>query len=101
MTPRLTIPTLKVLNAVMAAKGQEVSGAQVARMTGLSSGTLYPILLRLERAGWLVSRWEDISPQEEGRPRRRLYLITGKGQAHANAAMRDLSAVSGDLAWAR
>ena len=44
-------------------------------------GTLYKALQRLEEAGLLVSRWED--PQvaaAEGRPRRRLYELTGAGE---------------------
>jgi PadR family transcriptional regulator PadR len=44
-------------------------------------GTLYKALSRMEKAGLLESRWED--PQhgaDEGRPRRRLYRITGAGE---------------------
>ena len=39
----------------------------------------YPILFRLERAGWLESRWEDGDPKALGRPRRRLYQVTALG----------------------
>jgi len=48
--------------------------------TGLSSGTLYPILMRLDEAGWLESRWEKVDPARVGRPRRRLYRITALGR---------------------
>ena len=41
-------------------------------------GTLYKALSRLETAGLLVSQWEDPAP--EGRPRRRLYSVTGAGE---------------------
>jgi PadR family transcriptional regulator PadR len=42
-------------------------------------GTLYRALSRLEKAGFLTSRWEDISSLGESRPRRRLYRITEAG----------------------
>jgi PadR family transcriptional regulator PadR len=41
-------------------------------------GTLYKALGRLEEFGLLTSRWED--PAAEGRPRRRLYELTGEGE---------------------
>ena len=46
-------------------------------------GTLYKALGRLEAAGMLSSRWEDPAP--EGRPRRRLYTVTGLGEASVAA----------------
>ena len=52
-----------------------------------SHGTLYKALERLQTAGLLESRWED--PQiaaEEGRPRRRLYRVTGAGERALSAA---------------
>lgn len=64
--------------------GTEISGADIQHTTGLSSGTLYPILLRLEQAGWLSSRWEQVNPAEVGRPRRRFYLITPTGLAKSS-----------------
>jgi PadR family transcriptional regulator PadR len=52
--PRLTTQTLKVLAAIMSNR-DEASGAQIAKATKLASGTLYPILLRLELAKWVES----------------------------------------------
>ena len=57
--PRITGPVLKVLGALLSSPRFELSGADVGRATKLASGTLYPILLRLEGAGWLESRWEE------------------------------------------
>ncbi|ARO89100.1 transcriptional regulator [Nitrosospira lacus] len=57
-----------------------LSGADIRMVTGLSSGTLYPILMRFEDAGWLTSRWEDVEPSNVGRPRKRFYKITARGQ---------------------
>jgi len=42
-------------------------------------GTLYKALGRLEELGLLASRWEDATAAVEGRPRRRLYELTGEG----------------------
>ena len=44
-------------------------------------GTLYKALDRMEKAGLLVSRWEDpLIAAEESRPRRRLYQVTAAGE---------------------
>jgi DNA-binding PadR family transcriptional regulator len=48
-------------------------------------GTLYKALGRLEDFGLLTSRWEDASAAAEGRPRRRLYELTGEGARVARA----------------
>ena len=44
-----------------------------------SHGTLYKALARLEEFGLLTSAWEDAATAAEGRPRRRLYELTGEG----------------------
>ena len=51
-------------------------------------GTLYKALSRLEEFGLLTSRWEDAEPAE-GRPRRRLYELTGQGALVAEQARAD------------
>jgi PadR family transcriptional regulator, regulatory protein PadR len=51
-------------------------------------GTLYKALSRLEEFGLLTSRWEDAAAAE-GRPRRRLYELTGKGARVAEQALAD------------
>jgi len=80
---RMSLQTLRVLEAFLASPADELSGADVHKRTALASGTLYPILLRLESAGWFVSRWEKIDPGAVGRPRRRLYRLTPSGLADA------------------
>jgi DNA-binding PadR family transcriptional regulator len=97
--PRMTSQTLKVLSAIMGAGAQELSGADISREAGLASGTLYPILMRLEDCGWLESRWEEGDPKTLGRPRRRYYRVTGVGSTRARAAARELEPVVGRLAW--
>jgi PadR family transcriptional regulator, regulatory protein PadR len=56
-------------------------GSDIARETGLKSGTLYLILIRLADRGWLEACWEDEQPA--GRPRRHLYRLTGYHPLHA------------------
>jgi len=91
--PRITGPTLKVLGAIISSGHLELAGADVGRETKLRSGTLYPILYRLERAGWLSSRWETEEPEHLGRPRRRLYQVTATGARKAQAAMSEIGSV--------
>lgn len=81
---RISLQSLRVLEAFLERPAQELAGADVQRSSGLASGTLYPILLRLESAGWFVSRWENIDPASAGRPRRRLYRLTSSGLSQAS-----------------
>ena len=53
-------------------------------------GTLYKALSRLEEFGLLTSRWEDAAAAE-GRPRRRLYELTGEGARVAERARAEES----------
>lgn len=96
---RLTSPTLKVLKLLMEKPLQGRSGAEVSRVLSIASGTLYPLLARLESAGWVNSEWENIEPKEEGRPRRRFYKLTGHGQTCANKALSELQMAPGALSW--
>jgi PadR family transcriptional regulator, regulatory protein PadR len=76
---RMSFQTLRVLEAFLENPSDQLSGADVLKRSGVPSGTLYPILLRLESAGWFVSRWETVAPATVGRPRRRLYRLTQTG----------------------
>ncbi|MFP5275609.1 MAG: PadR family transcriptional regulator [Acidobacteriota bacterium] len=86
----MTGPTLKVLGEFCSRPTDLISGIEISRSTGLASGTLYPILFRLEGAGWLVSEWEGVEPTQAKRPRRRLYRITALGETKARASFREL-----------
>jgi PadR family transcriptional regulator PadR len=97
--PRITGPTLKVISQLMAAPLKGMSGSEISKETGLSSGTLYPLLFRLEKAGWLSSEWETLNPSEAGRPRKRFYTLTGHGVREATEAFKDVAHVNGRLVW--
>jgi DNA-binding PadR family transcriptional regulator len=96
---RITGPLLKVLQVFLSQPTGELSGADVAQVTKLASGTLYPLLMRLEDAGWLISEWEDVLPQTVGRPRKRLYTVTGLGLRKAKTAMSETFTNHEVLAW--
>ena len=85
--PRMTIPTQLVLRELLAEPTQEMYGLQICEAAGLPSGTIHPILARLQGLGWLESRWEDVVPQKEGRPRRRYYKLTEDGAERARIAL--------------
>jgi PadR family transcriptional regulator PadR len=84
---RLTLATQLVLRTMLAEPTREMYGLQICQDAGLPSGTIHPILARLERLGWLESHWEDVVPQEEGRPRRRYYKLTEGGAERARIAL--------------
>src|SRR5215469_9344391 len=84
---RMTLPTQLVLRAMLAEPAQEMYGLQICTEAGLPSGTIHPILARLERLGWVESRWEDIDSHAEGRPRRRYYRLTTDGAERARIAL--------------
>lgn len=97
--PRLTSQTLKVLALLTAGVEPEMSGADIGRATKLASGTLYPILFRLEQAHWVESHWEAGDARKLGRPRRRFYRITGLGASKAKDAIRDVFLPLKEFAW--
>jgi DNA-binding PadR family transcriptional regulator len=100
--PRITLPTAAVLRQMLTDPTADYYGFKLAEATGFPSGTIYPILARLEASGWLSSYWEQGDPAEMERPRRRMYRLTGAG-AHAardalTATQRLLSPLPGPAA---
>jgi PadR family transcriptional regulator PadR len=83
----------------MSCPSDELSGAEIGKLTDLASGTLYPILFRLEAVGWLQSRWEAGNPAVLGRPRRRYYRVTTEGEKNVQEIVRNLAPPVGRLAW--
>ncbi len=76
-TPRITYPTALVL---LGLRQGLAHGFDIIDATGLRSGTVYPILRRLEEVGLVRSRWERAPrAREEGRPPRRYYQLTATG----------------------
>lgn len=89
---RITVPTLRVLQAFLApGVAQPLYGRQLTTLTGIQNGSLYPVLARLETAGWLTSSWEEQDPRTAGRPRRRYYRLTSLGQTQGAAALDEFT----------
>jgi DNA-binding PadR family transcriptional regulator len=85
---RLTVVITEILEALAAAPpGDPAWGKRVCDMTGYGTGTVYPALNRLMKAGWIEDRWED--PPPEDRPRRRFYEITSAGRQMYADAVRE------------
>ena len=90
MGPRLTAQTVAVVRALLTEPTKARWGRDIAAETGLKSGSLHPILARLERAGWVESYWEDPAEHEDaGRPRRRYYRFTPDGAETARLALAE------------
>lgn len=82
--------TRSVLAAFAADPAEWSHGYLLAKETGLRSGTLYPILIRLADQRLIEARWEDEQPA--GRPRRHLYRLTSDGLLAARAALAETAA---------
>jgi PadR family transcriptional regulator, regulatory protein PadR len=87
---RFSAQTLSVLASLEADPAAWAHGYRLATETGLRSGTLYPILIRLAERGLVEACWEDEQPA--GRPRRHLYRLSPDGLAAARDALADEAA---------
>ncbi|GAA2224520.1 helix-turn-helix transcriptional regulator [Herbiconiux moechotypicola] len=81
---RLTPATVDVLR-ILLEEGGELWGLAVVKRSGRPAGSVYPILERLEGAGWVESAWEADS--ERNGPRRRLYRFCAEGADAAREAV--------------
>lgn len=81
---RITLQTLQVLKVLLTDPLDEHYGLGISRESGLPTGSIYPILTRLETAGWVTSAWENINESEQGRRRRRYYRLTAEGAKSAH-----------------
>ena len=85
MAPNRSLsPPARALLATMAQAGDSWShGYELCRSAGIKSGTLYPLMIRLEAQGYLEAQW--VPPSEPGRPPRHAYRLTAAGHALASA----------------
>ena len=72
-----------VLAALLDKAGSWSYGYDLAKITGIKSGTLYPLLIRLEERGLLETEWQP--PVEPGRPPRHTYRLSAAGVDVARA----------------
>ncbi len=85
-TPRISPETLQVLEKFVERPTAWRYGYELSRETGLPSGTLYPILMRLEKHKLLVARWVVT---EQGVPPRHTYKLTPDGLELARAKLAE------------
>lgn len=87
-SPRLTKKTIIVLELIAQAGEAGITGYDLMKTAGIWSGTAYPLLKRIQGAGWITSKWEDNAIADaSGRPRRKYYKITMTGQAQLREAL--------------
>jgi PadR family transcriptional regulator PadR len=83
---KMTRTTFAVVEAFLeAGENGRLYGLQIMKTAGIASGTMYPILDRLEDAGWIEGQWD--APEEPGRPARRYYTLTGVGITEVTKAV--------------
>jgi DNA-binding PadR family transcriptional regulator len=88
----MTWTTQAVLRAFLDDLETPRYGFELGALTGLASGTVHPILARLEAARWVESFWEDIDTAAAGRPRRRYYRLTADGVPAVRMALAEATA---------
>jgi PadR family transcriptional regulator len=84
-TPRLSPPTIRVIEQFVLRPAAWRHGYELSRETGLKSGTLYPILIRLAKHSLLETKWVVT---EDGVPPRHTYRLTAQGVEVARATAK-------------
>ncbi|MFE9127786.1 PadR family transcriptional regulator [Streptomyces sp. NPDC007148] len=92
MDINLTPNVVKLLRAFLEDPEERHFGTQLTKKAGISPGSLYPALRRLEGAGFITGEEEQIDPKAEGRPARRYYTLTGEGAQEAHLLLAEFSA---------
>ncbi|NRQ30597.1 PadR family transcriptional regulator [Nonomuraea sp. NN258] len=84
----MTMTTQAVLRVLLTDPDRARYGLELCDLAGMPSGTVYPILARLEQVGWVESRWEDPETHVDAkRPRRRYYRVTSDGAERGREAI--------------
>ncbi|TQS44321.1 PadR family transcriptional regulator [Cryptosporangium phraense] len=87
---RVTVAVATVLRVFTDDIAEPRYGYELMGLTSFASGKLYPILARLEAAGWIEGSFEDIDKAAEGRPPRKQYTLTPGGVRAARQALAEL-----------
>ncbi|MFE9687151.1 PadR family transcriptional regulator [Streptomyces sp. NPDC006285] len=87
----MTVAVAQVLRVFLEDTAQPRYGYELMQVTGFPSGKLYPIVARLQAAGWLIKEQEDIDPSVVGRPPRRMYRLSPDGIQTARFELAALS----------
>jgi PadR family transcriptional regulator PadR len=87
---QVSIQMLLVLKGFLECPTDELWGTEIMRSTHIAAGSIYPLLKRLQEAGFLRSREEKINPVLAGRPARRYYRLTDEGRTKALEIFKEL-----------
>lgn len=87
---RVTAAVARILAIFLEDPDEPRYGFDLMERTSLPSGSLYPILIRLERAGWIIGDREEIDSSAEGRPPRRYFRLTAEGYPAAQQRVSQL-----------
>ena len=79
--PNASRQTALLLATLLEKPSQWRHGYGISRVTGLKSGTLYPLLMRLAEQGFLESKWQETD--RPGAPPRHVYRLTASGRVLA------------------
>lgn len=91
---KLTDALARVLRVFLEDPATDRYGYDLMKAAKLPSGTLYPMLSRLEAEGLVVSQWEPMRQDADGRPPRKFYSLTGKGERVARLELAQASLTS-------
>lgn len=93
---RLGYATVAILRAI---EEDHRYGLDIIDATGLATGTVYVTLGRLQKRGFVDTRWEDQRiADREGRPRRRYYELTAEGRTALEEALTSYDALTSGAA---
>jgi PadR family transcriptional regulator PadR len=84
---RITLSIVRLLQVFLSDPDATRWGYELLKLSGVKRSTLYPALTRLEDAGWIEGKWENVDEEAEGRPARRYYRLTLEGSRCADEAV--------------
>lgn len=79
----MTRHVLRLLSVLVNNPKRDYYGLELAETVGASYGNILPVLMRLEKAGWLEADWENIDPAKAGRPKRKYYRLSQESMSKA------------------
>ncbi len=96
--PRVTAATLDVLEALLDHDDGKLYGLKITKMVGRPTGSVFPILARLEQLQWATSYWETTEQSASG-PRRRFYRLSPEGMASARSLLAERRPARRGFGW--
>lgn len=89
MKRKLSLQSLAVVKYMLERPREDVFGLELIEAVQLPAGTIYPILTRLEEAGWIEGEWESMERKDAGRRRRKYYKLTKDGKKDGRKQLKE------------